>query len=308
MTLLGVVTLVFLLMAAAPGDPATLAARGGANSQRFAVSPQAVAAFRTAYGLDRPLPERFGRWLWRAVRFDFGRSFLDGRDVRVRIAETLPATLALNATALFLSILIAVPCGALSALRPGKLFDRVSSVLFDVLFATPAFVTGLILLIVFSVRLRITPVFADPGSGLRGMALPVATLALASVAFLARFVRTCLRDALRSPAASAARARGEGPREQIRRAFRRVAVPFAAMGAAILPAAVSGSVLVERLFSLRGTGDLLAEAVFARDVPTVLGLSLLVSLVVVSGSLVSDLVSALLDPRVREDSAAAGSG
>src|SRR6266480_2792341 len=93
-TLAGVSTLVFLLMAAAPGDPARLAARAGTRA--YAVSPEAVAAFRVTYGLDAPLPVRLGKWLANAATFRFGRSFLDGRDVAERIGETLPATLALN--------------------------------------------------------------------------------------------------------------------------------------------------------------------------------------------------------------------
>jgi peptide/nickel transport system permease protein len=297
-TLVGVSVLVFALMSAAPGDPAQLAARAG--SRPYAVSPQALAAFRAAYGLDAPAPVRLARWLRNAATFQFGRSFLDGREVTERIAETLPSTLALNAGALLLAALLAVPCGIASAKRPGGLVDRVSGAAADVLFAAPTFVTGMLLLLVFAVRLRWTPLFVDAELGLRGVALPVLTLALGSVAQIARFTRSCLVEALSSPSALAARARGEGSGEAVRRALRRSAVPFAAMGAALLPTAVAGSVLVERLFSMRGAGELLAEAVFARDYPTVLGLTVLVAVVVVAGSFLADLLSAFLDPRVRE--------
>src|SRR5207244_3582637 len=150
-------------------------------------------------------------------------------------------------------------------------FDRVSGAVADVLFAAPTFVLGMLLLLAFSVRLRWTPLFAEPSLGVRGVVLPIVTLALGSIAQAARFVRTCLLDALGSPAALAGRARGESGREVVLRALRRSAVPFAAMGAALLPSAVAGSVLVERLFALRGSGELLAEAVFSRDYPTVLG-------------------------------------
>jgi peptide/nickel transport system permease protein len=300
-TLVGVLTLVFALMAIAPGDPARLAAHGTGRAVS-APSPQALEAFRATYGLDKPLPTRFGLWLFRAFTLDFGRSFQDGRGVRERIVETIPATLALNAGALLLAILIAVPCGILSARRPGGAFDRISGVLFDVTFAAPSFVIGMLLLLVFAVRLGWTPLFADAEFGWRGVALPIATLALASVGFLARFVRSCMLDALRSTAALAARARGEGPGAQIARALRRSAVPFAAMAAALVPTALSGSVLVERLFAIRGSGGLLAEAVFARDTPTILGLTLFVAVAVVLASVLSDLVSALADPRTRDES------
>ena len=143
-------------------------------------------------------------------------------------------------------------------------------------------------------------------TGVQTCALPI-SLALASLAFVARFVRVCVATALADPAALAGRARGEGPSEEIRRALRRSSAPFAAMGAALVPSVVSGSILVERVFSLPGAGGLLAEAVFARDLPTVLALTLLSAVVVVAASLAADLVTAALDPRtVREDVPAAG--
>ena len=299
-TLVGVLTLVFVLMSLAPGDPARLAAHGTGRSVA-GPSTRALDAFRSAYGLDRPLAVRFGLWLVRAFTLDFGRSFQDGRAVRERIVETIPATLALNAGALLLAILIAVPCGILSARRPRGAFDRISGFLFDVTFAAPSFVIGMLLLLIFAVRLGWVPLFADTDAGWKGDALPIATLALASVGYIARFARSCLLDAFRSTAALAARARGEGSRAQITRALRRSAVPFAAMGAALVPTALSGSVLVERLFAIRGSGGLLAEAVFARDTPTILGITLFVAVAVVLASVLSDVISALADPRTRDD-------
>jgi len=306
-TLIGVLTLVFVLLSAAPGDPAALAARG---SGARAVSPQALEAFRRLYGLDQPLPVQYLAWAGRAVRLDFGRSFQDGRPVGQRLAETLPPTLLLNGTALLLALVLAVPCGVVAARRPGGRFDRVTGAGFDLLFATPSFVLGLLLLLVFAAKLRLAPFFADPSLGLRGLALPVSTLGLASVALLARFVRTCVRAALDDPAALAARARGEGERAAVRRALRRSAGAFSALAASLVPALLTGSVLVERLFAWPGAGRLLADAVFARDVPVVLGLTVVAGLAVVGASVAADLVSAWLDPRLREvvawDMSAAG--
>ena len=295
-TLGGISLLVFLLMSAAPGDPAKLALSGGS---RRAASPETVEAFRADYALDRPLPARFAAWLRRAATFDFGRSLQDGRPVGERIAETLPATLALNVPALLLSLLIAVPAGIAAARRPGGGFDRASAVLLDLLFAAPPFVVGLLLLLVFAVQLRLMPVFSGPEEGARGLVLPVVSLALAVCAPTARIVRQAVGTALASPAAAAGRARGEDPAAEIRRALRRSAGPLAALLATLLPSAVAGSVLVERLFSIPGTGALLADAVFARDVPVVLGVTLLTAIVVLAGSLLSDLAAAFFDPRLR---------
>ena len=306
LTLLGVLALVFGLVTAAPGDAAALAARAGGN-RAVAVSPEALAAFRHLYGLDRPVAERFLTWVWRALRLDFGRSLVDGQPVTIRVARALPTTFALNLAALLLACVIGVPLGVAAARRPAGRLDRISGFLCDALFSTPSFVVGLVLLLVFSGWLRVTPLFADAETGLRGFLLPVVTLALASLAFVARFVRVCVATALADPAALAGRARGEGPSEEIRRALRRSSAPFAAMGAALVPSVVSGSILVERVFSLPGAGGLLAEAVFARDLPTVLALTLLSAVVVVAASLAADLVTAALDSRtVREDVPAAG--
>ncbi len=297
LTLLGVLALVFGLLAATPGDPAAMAAKGGARAA--AVSPAALAAFRSLYGLDRPALERFGLWIVHAVRFDFGLSLSDGRPVRARIAGTLPATVTLNLAALALALSLGVPAGIGAARRPGGRLDRISGTLGDALYATPSFVLGLVLLLVFSGWLRWTPLFSD-AVGFRGYVLPVVTLALPTAAFLARFVRSCVASALADPAAAAGRARGEGAGAAVRRALRRSAAPFAAMGAALVPSLVSGSVLVERVFSLPGAGGLLADAVFARDVPTVLALTLLSAGAVVAASFLADIVSALLDPRTRD--------
>jgi peptide/nickel transport system permease protein len=302
-TLFGVVTLVFFLMEAAPGDPATAVARAATG---HGVSAEAVTAFRRLYGLDRPLPERYLSWLGRALKLDFGRSFLDGRPVTERVRAALPATLALNGLALLAALLVAVPSGIAAARRPHGRFARASALVFDVLFATPAFVAGLLLLLVFSARLRWTPLFSDPAGGVASWALPVATLALAAVALIASVVRTCVGEALADASALAARARGEGSAAQIRRALRRSAVPFAALAASLVPALAAGSVLVERLFSWPGAGRLLAEAVFARDVPVVLGLTLVTGLLVVVASLVSDLFAGWMDPRTRDERSGAG--
>ncbi len=295
-TLLGVLLLVFALLVVSPGDPARLALRG-ASGKAVAVSTEALSAFRATYGLDRPIPERFLLWTSNAIRLDFGRSFQDGREVRVRVAETLPVTLLLNALALLLALSLSVPIAMLAAARPGGRLDRASGAVFDVIYATPAFVLGLALLLLFSVKLRWTSLFADPEEGLRGIALPVLTLALAAMAPLTRTFRSLFLAALSSPADLAGRLRGENRAERYRRAMRRSGASLTAVLATLVPTLVAGSVLVERLFSLRGAGELLAEAVFARDVPTVLALTIISAVAVVATSLVADLVAAALDPR-----------
>lgn len=297
-TLVGVLVAVFLLLSAAPGDPARLAS-GGPPGRR-AGSEEALAAFRHVHGLDRPLPARLATWLGSAATLDLGRSFRDGRPVVERIAETLPATLAVNALALLLAAALAVPLGVVAARKPGGAVDRASAPLLDALFSLPSFALGLLLLLLFAVKLRWTPVFADLSLGLRGIALPVVTLALVALAPIARVTRAAVGAALASPAALSGRARGESPREETLRALRRAVPAFAGLGAALVPQLVAGSVLVERVFGVPGTGQLLADSVFSRDLPTVLGLTLVSGLAVVVATLAADTAAALSDARVVE--------
>jgi ABC-type dipeptide/oligopeptide/nickel transport system permease component len=295
-TLVGVAAVVFLLMSAAPGDPAALALRSGGG--RGASSPEVVAAYRAEHGLDRPLPFRFAAWLGRAALLDLGKSVQDGRPVRERIGETLSTTLALNASALLMGLLIALPAGVVAARRPGGRFDRASGLALDLLFAAPPFVIGLGLLLLFAVRFHLFPVLGGSEEGLRGFVLPVLALALGAAAPAARVIRSILMEAFASSAAAAGRSRGEDAIEEVARAIRRCTAQLAALVASLLPLTVGGSVVVERLFSVRGTGALLADSVFSRDTPVVLGLTLLAAGVVVAGSIASDLVAAAFDPRV----------
>lgn len=295
-TLVGVLVAVFLLLSAAPGDPARLSA-GGLPGRRPA-SQEALRAFRAVHGLDRPVAARLGAWLGSAARLDLGRSFRDGRKVTERIGETLPATLSVNGVALLLAALAGVPLGVAAARRPGGRADRLSGLLLDALYSLPSFALGLLLLLLFAVKLRWVPVFADPSAGPAGLALPALTLALVALAPIARVVRESVRAALRSPSAIAGRARGESPREETLRALRRSVPAFAGLLASLVPQLVAGSVLVERVFAVPGTGQLLADSVFARDLPTVLGLTLASGVAVVLATLLADALAALADPRL----------
>ena len=295
-TLLSAALLVFLLTLLAPGDAATTALRS-AGPRSGPLDPAAREAMRARYGLDRPPAARLAAWLSGVVRLDLGSSFSDGRPVTERIREALPVTAALNLAALALAVGIALPVGAAAARRPGGGLDRATATLFDLLFALPSFVTGLLLLLAFAVRWPAFPLFADPSLGVSAFFLPAVTLALGTVAPLARFFRSVLGEAFASPSSLAARSRGEGSTGLLLRALRRASAPLAALSAILVPAALGGSVLVERLFSLPGCGALLADAVLSRDEPLVLGLALLSATVVVASSAGASLVASRLDPR-----------
>jgi len=307
-TLFGIVVLVFLLLHLAPGSPSS---SGSAESGRR-VSAAAREEMRRLYGLDRPLPERFGKWIGRVVRFDLGESFVDRRPVSERIREALPATLALNGLALFLTLAIAVPLGVVAGGRPEGPFDRVSAVALFALYSMPVFWAALLLQSLLSVELGWLPLYgvssdaapggiAGLGDRLAHLALPVTCLTYGSLAFLARIVRAGVVDARSQVYFTAALARGLSRRAALwRHAFRNALLPVITLLGLLLPGLLSGSVIVERIFAWPGLGRLYFDAILSRDYPVVLGLSLLGAVATLAATLAADVAYAFADPRVRE--------
>lgn len=301
----GITLVVFLLVHLAPGDPIDRHL-GGLQSRH--ATPELERQLREELGLDRPLASQYVAWLTRAATLDFGRSFVDRRPVADRIAERLPATLALNVTALVVVILTALPLALVSASRPNGLFDRGSRFVLLLLYAVPVFVGSLALLDLFAVRLGWFPLLG-PGSDaslsasdrVRHMALPVVALAYGQVALFARYLRGALVDALGQDFVVAARARGlSWASILLRHGLRSALVPLVSLMSVVVPLLLSGSVIVERIFRWDGVGSLLFDAVTARDYPTVMGLTILTALVTLLASIAADVCYALLDPRVKE--------
>ena len=232
-TLFGITVIVFLLLHLAPGQPGA----GGADSARRA-SGRAAEEMRRLYGLDRPLPERFGHWMSRVVRLDLGESFVDHRPVSERIREALPHTLALNGLALLLALALAIPLGVVAGGNPESAFDRVSGAALFALYSMPTFWAALLLQTLFAVRLRWLPLYGAASdaapAGLAGvadrlahLALPVTCLTYGTLAFVARLVRSGVAEARSSDYVLAARARGASRRRALwRHAFRNALLPL----------------------------------------------------------------------------------
>jgi peptide/nickel transport system permease protein len=307
-TLFGIVVLVFLLVHLAPGSP--VSAIGAESGQRL--SGRAAEEMRRIYGLDRPLPERFGRWIGRVARLDFGESFVDRRPVAERIGEALPYTLLLNGLALLLTVAIAVPLGVAAGGRPESLLDRSTAALLFALYSLPSFWAALLLQTVFSVKLRWLPLYgvASDGapSGLGGLvdrlshlALPVACLTYGSLAFFARLVRSGVAEARSADYVLAARARGASLRRALwGHAFRNALLPLITLLGLVLPGLLSGSVIVERIFAWPGVGRLYFDSILSRDYPVVLALSLLGGVLTLAATLAADIAYAIADPRIRD--------
>ncbi len=309
-TLFGITVIVFLLLHLAPGSPGA----GGADAARRA-SGRAAEEMRRLYGLDRPLPEQFVRWMSRVVRLDLGESFVDHRPVSERIREALPHTLALNGLSLLFALALAVPLGVVAGGNPESAFDRVSGAAIFALYSLPTFWAALLLQTLFAVRLRWLPLYGTASdaapAGLAGvadhlahLALPVTCLSYGTLAFVARLVRSGVAEARSSDYVLAARARGASRRRAIwRHAFPNALLPVITFAGLLLPALLSGSVIVERIFAWPGLGRLYFDSILARDYPVILALSLLSAAATLAATLAADIALAAADPRVRDGAA-----
>ena len=309
-TLFGISIVVFLLLHLAPGSPGA----GGADSMRRA-STKAAVEMRRQYGLDRPLPEQFAAWIGRVARLELGESFVDHRPVSERIFEALPHTLALNGLALFFALALAIPLGVVAGGRPEGAFDRTSGAVLFAMYSMPTFWAALLLQTLFAVRLRWLPLYgtaADAApAGLAGLAdrlahlaLPVTCLTYGTLAFVARLVRSGVAQARESDYVIAARARGASRGQALwRHALRNALLPVITLFGLLLPALLSGSVIVERIFAWPGLGRLYLDSILARDYPVILALSLISAVVTLAATLLSDIAVAAADPRVRDGAA-----
>lgn len=297
-TLIGITLGVFLLTRAVPGDPVAyylsqLGPRAGGNQQ-------IVTAIRAEHGLDQPVATQYIRWLGRAARLDLGVSTVDRRPVVQRVLEKLPATLLLGGVAFLIAALIAVPLGVMLAPHPRA--TEWSSIALIVLMSVPPFWAGLILADWLALRMRILPLFGT-GSGfvdtLRHLVLPAACLTYGQLAFFTRITAATVREQLTTQHALAARARGASvTRVGWRYGLRPGASTLVSLLGVALPATLSGSIIIERLFAWDGIGRLYFDAVSSRDYPTVMGLTLVAAVSVLLINIVVDVLHQAVDPRV----------
>jgi peptide/nickel transport system permease protein len=306
----GVVTLVFLLLHAAPGDPAGLLVGPAASAEQ-------VTAQRHALGLDRPLLEQYGAWLGRFVRGDWGTSIATGRPVRNLLLEAWPATAKLVMLSILLSYGLGIALGVVQASVGGSRLDTILSAASVTLFAVPGYWLGLMLVMVFTYRLRLLPAFGAAGldaeflpawaqavDGLRHLALPLATLTLIGIGGVARFVRGAMVDLEGSAFLLTARAKGLAPsRVLLRHTLRNALIPVLTLLGLSLPAIFSGTVFVEAIFAWPGVGRVLVQAVQARDHPVVLAAAAVSAGLVVAGNLLAEMLVAWADPRTRRPDA-----
>jgi peptide/nickel transport system permease protein len=290
LTIAMVVTFAFIVLRLS-GDPAQIIM--GADAP-----PEAVDAFRTAWGLDEPLWVQYFSYFWAILQGDLGRSMRDGRDAIVLVTERIPATLALTLPALAIKICLGIPAGIYAALHRNSLADRVVMIIAVAGFTVPSFVLGLLLVLVFAVQLGWLP--SGGQESWRHGILPVITLGLGGAAVLARFTRSAMLEVLGQPFIRTASAKGVPWRAVVTgHALPNAAIPTVTIIGFMVGTLIAGAVVVESVFSWPGVGRLLVVAVANRDLAIVQCILLLVAITMVCANLIVDLLYGLLDPRLR---------
>jgi peptide/nickel transport system permease protein len=322
-TLLGITFIAFALIHLAPGDPAELRAGGGlgaAGSEGLSTDKQsavdeALVAWRAQYGLDKPFHVQYGYWLRNLVTLEFGDSFKDNQPVWHKIRERIPVTVQLNIISTVLIYLGAVPLGIYSATHSYSFGDQVSTFVAFALYALPSYWIGT-LAIVFLCGGDyfylfppggLTSVDASPNWPLGKrlldyswhLCLPVIILSYSGFAGLSRFMRSSMLENLRQDFVQTARAKGLAERLVIyKHVLRNSLIPIVTIMTSIIPGLISGSIIIETIFSIPGLGQLGYEAVLARDYPVIMAVFTISSLLTLLSILLSDLLLTVVDPRI----------
>lgn len=303
--LLLVSLIAFSLIHLVPGDPALVILGPEAPMET-------VVALRKELGLDRPLPVQYGAWLIRAVQGDLGRSLVDRRPVAALIGQRLPATLQLAFMTFVVSALIAVPIGVYSAVRRGSLFDYVGTVTALAGQSVPNFWLGILLIILFSLKLKwlpssgYVPFFDDPKANLTALILPAMATGAREAAVIMRFLRSSLLEVLKMDYVRTATAKGLAERIVIlRHATRNALIPVITASGLQVAGLLGGLVITETIFTIPGFGRLIVDSIFQRDIPVIQGAVLVAALMVMTVNLAVDAIYSMVDPRIKLSSGGA---
>jgi peptide/nickel transport system permease protein len=301
--LLGISLVLFTILALAPGDPFEELAT---NPN---VPPEVRANLRAKFGLDDPLPIRYARWASAMVKGDWGFSFVSRVNVDTLILQRLPTSMIVLGSAQILAILIALPIGTYSALKPYSFFDQAATTVAFIGFSLPTFFTGLLFILLFSIWLDWLPFIyrADiSGSGwpwlwqhIKQAIMPVAVLGLFQGAALTRFMRSAVLEVIRLDYVNTARAKGLSEKATIiKHVVRNALIPVVTLLALQVPAVFGGAIITEQIFRVPGIGSLLISSILANDTPVVMAITFVLSALVVTSNLVADLLYGWLDPRI----------
>lgn len=292
--LLGISLFVFSIIRFAPGDPVH-AALG------MDYDPDLAAQMRHDLGLDKPIPQQYVWWLGRVMRGDLGRSIVAGETVQDLILSRLPTTLVLAFSSMIVALLVAVPLGIISAINKDSIIDNVSRLLAMVGVSMPVFWLGILLLIVFSLKLRWFPAGGSiMEHGVKALVLPSIALGASFAALITRMVRSTMVEVLVEDYIRTARAKGlHDWAVYVRHALKNALIPVVTVIGLQFGLILGGAVLTETIFNMPGLGRLLVEAVGRRDYPLIQGIILVTSLSFVLANLMVDVIYVIVDPRIR---------
>lgn len=287
----GITIVAFLIIRLIPGDPVVAMLGTGAGDKEM------ILRLREQLGLNRPLPEQYLIWIGQVMRGDFGYSYANQQPVSSLIASSLPATAQLTLAALALSLLFGSAIGIAAAIQRNRAADTAGMALALVCMSIPSFWLGLLLILLFAV---IWPVFdVVGGTGLKGLVLPAVTLALGTMGFNARFIRSSVIAALSQQHVVTARAKGvPEPRLFAWHVMRNALLPILTVVGLQIGQLLSGSVIVETVFSRPGIGRLLIQAILAKDYVTVQALIMMIALIYALSNFIVDILYPVLDPRI----------
>ncbi len=301
--LLGISVVLFTVLSLAPGDP----------FEELATNPNVPAEvrqnLRVKFGLDDPLPVRYARWVTSMLRGDWGFSFVSRVNVDTLILQRLPVTLVVLGAAQLLAILVAVPIGTYSALRPYSLFDQLATTFAFIGFSLPTFFTGLLFILLFSIYLDWLPFIyrADISATgwrwywehIRQAIMPVAVLGLFQAAAMTRFMRAAVLDVIRLDYVNTARAKGLTEKTTlVKHVVRNALIPVVTLVALQIPNVFGGALVTEQIFRVPGIGSLLISSILANDTPVVMAVTFVYAALVVVSNLAADLLYGWLDPRI----------
>lgn len=303
-TLIAISMVVFGILALAPGDPLS----------EFALNPSIPPAVRQRIrhnlGLDDPIPVRYGKWARSVVKGDFGYSFQTRAPVLNQIKQRLPVTLMIIGTSYVISILLAIPVGILAAVRQYSIYDNVITTLSFFGFSSPTFFTGLLFILLFTIKLGWFPMIYRSNidtPGLLGVwehikqaIMPIAVLALFQTATLARYVRASMLEVIHQDYVRTARAKGLHEGSVINKhALKNALIPVITIIALGVPGVFTGAVVTEQIFRVPGIGSLLITAIYASDTPVVMAITFIFAILVVFFNLVADILYGVFDPRIK---------
>ena len=302
-SLLGISVVLFTLLALAPGDPF------GELASNVNVPPEVAAGLRAKFGLDDPIALRYLRWLSAMLHGDWGFSFVSRMDVDTLIRQRLPATLLVIGSSQLVALLIALPVGVYSALRPYSIFDQIANLLAFIGFSLPTFFTGLLFILLFSIYLDWLPFVFQADISATGWqwyweefkqaVMPVSVLALLQAASWTRYVRSSVLEVIRLDYVTTARAKGLPERTVVvKHIVRNALIPVVTLVALQMPALFGGAIVTEQIFRIPGIGSLLISSILANDTPVIMAVTFVFAGLVIVFNLIADILYGWLDPRI----------